>query len=215
VVSQVYNDVRIRGDTGTLFSLSDLVGKDALPFFRLELLYELSEKEQLRFLLAPLSYTKSGVLDKNVAFDGQNFAAGTNTDATYKFNSYRVTYRYLFFDASKWQWYIGGTLKIRDAEVALKQGTLSASNTNVGFVPLLNLYGEYQLSDKWQLIVDFDGLAAKQGRAIDLGLKVHYDIDKNWFVGGGLRVLEGGADNERVYNFSQLNYAVFTAGFKF
>jgi hypothetical protein len=212
---QDYNDVQIPGDTGTRFSLSDLVGNGPRPFFRLELFYDVTDKHQLRFLIAPLGYTENGVLDKNVEFDGQTFSAGENTEATYKFNSYRATYRYLFHDGPKWRWRVGGTLKIRDAEIALKQESLSASNTNVGIVPLLNLYGDYRLANKWQLIVDFDGLASPQGRAIDLGLKVNYDIDKNWYIGGGLRVLEGGADNDKVYNFAQFNYAVISAGYRF
>lgn len=214
-VWQSYNDVQIPGNTGTRFSLSDLAGNDPLPFFRLELFYQLKDKHQLRFLIAPLAYTENGVLDKNVDFDDQSFAAGLNTEATYKFNSYRATYRYLFHDGPKWRWRVGGTLKIRDAEIALKQQDVSASNSNVGIVPLLNLYGDYKLADKWRFIVDFDGLASPQGRAIDLGLKVNYDIDKNWYLGGGFRILEGGADNDKVYNFAQFNYAVISAGYRF
>ena len=212
---QSYNDVQIPGDTGTRFSLSDLTGDGPLPFYRLELFYDLTDKHQLRFLIAPLGYTENGVLDENVEFDGQSFTAGENTEATYKFNSYRATYRYLFYNGEKWRWRVGGTLKIRDAEIALQQDGVSASNTNVGIVPLLNLYGEYSFTNKWRFIVDFDGLAAPQGRALDLGLKVNYDIDKNWYLGGGLRVLEGGADNDKVYNFAQFNYALISAGYRF
>lgn len=214
-VWQSYNDVQIPGDTGTRFSLSDLVGNDPAPFFRLELFYDVADRHQLRFLVAPLGYTESGVLDKDVNFDGQTFSAGETTEATYKFNSYRATYRYRFYDGPKWTWRVGGTLKIRDAEIALKQGNVSASSTDLGIVPLLNLYGDYRFANRWHFIVDFDGLASPQGRAIDLGLKLNYDIDRHWTVGGGLRVVEGGADNDKVYNFAQFNYAVLSAGYRF
>jgi len=214
-VWQDYNDVQIPGDTGTRFSLADLVGDGPLPFFRLELFYDVAKRHQLRFLIAPLGYTETGVLDQDVDFDGQNFSAGQDTEATYKFNSYRATYRYLFYDGPKWSWRVGGTLKIRDAEIALKQGNVSASSTDLGIVPLLNLYGDYRFANKWHFIVDFDGLASPQGRAIDLGLKVNYDIDRHWSVGGGLRVVEGGADNDKVYNFAQFNYALISAGYRF
>ena len=214
-VWQAYNDVQIPGDTGTRFSLSDLTGNDPAPFVRLELFYDVADRHQLRFLIAPLSYTETGVLNQDVNFDGQSFSAGTSTEATYKFNSYRATYRYKFYEGPKWTWRIGGTLKVRDAEIGLKQGSTSASNSNLGVVPLLNLYGDYQFSDRWSFIVDFDGLASTQGRAIDLGLKVNYDINKNWAIGGGLRVLEGGADNDEVYNFAQFNYALISAGYRF
>lgn len=214
-VRQSYNDVQIPSNTGTRFSLSDLAGNDPLPFYRLELFYDLTDKHQLRFLIAPLGYSEYGVLNKNVDFDGQTFTAGINTEVTYKFNSYRASYRYLFYNDQKWRWHVGGTLKIRDAEIALQQVGVSASNTNLGIVPLLNLYGEYKLANKWQFIVDFDGLAAPQGRALDLGLKVNYDIEKNWYLGGGLRILDGGADNDKVYNFAQFNYTFISTGYRF
>lgn len=214
-VWQSYNDVQIPSNSGTRFSLSDIAGNDPLPFYRLELFYDLTDKHQLRFLIAPLGYTKSGELNENVNFDGKTFTAGNNTEATYKFNSYRASYRYLFYNSEKWRWHVGGTLKIRDAEIALQQNSVSASNTNVGIVPLLNLYGEYILHNKWRFIVDFDGLASPQGRALDLGLKVNYDIEQNWYLGGGLRILEGGADNDKIYNFAQFNYTFISTGYRF
>jgi len=35
------------------------------------------------------------------------------------------------------------------------------------------------------------------------------------YVGAGLRTLEGGADNEQVYNFTWFNYALVTADYQF
>ena len=203
-VWQERNDVQIPGDTGTRFSMVDLVGQGPFAFYRLELFYDLKPRHQLRFLIAPLSYTESGVLDKNVLFVDQSFAAGQSTETTYEFNSYRFTYRYLFFNGPQWQWWIGGTVKIRDAKIALQQVNVSAEDTDVGLVPLINLYGNYQFAEKWRFIGDFD-----------LGLKVQYDITRQWYVGGGLRTLEGGADNDDVYNFSWFNYAVLNAGYRF
>ncbi len=214
-VWQHRNDVQIPGNTGTRFSMVDLVGDGPFVFYRLEIFYDLKPKHQLRFLVAPLSYTESGVLDKNVFFVDQTFAAGQTTEATYEFNSYRFTYRYLFFDGQKWQWWFGGTVKIRDAKISLQQANVYAQDTDTGLVPLINLYGDYQINEKWRFIVDFDGLVGPQGRAIDLGLKVQYDINRQWYVGAGVRTLEGGADNDEVYNFSWFNYAVLNAGYRF
>jgi hypothetical protein len=214
-VWQNRNDVQIPGDTGTRFSLTELVGKGPFGFLRLEMFYDMKPRHQLRFLIAPFRYTESGVFGNNVFFVDQTFAAGQATNATYQFNSYRVTYRYLFYQGSRWDWWIGATAKIRDAEIALQQGTVAARDTNVGLVPLLNLYGDYKLTDKWRFIVDFDGLIGPQGRALDLGLKIQYDITKQWYVGGGIRTLEGGADNDEVYNFGWFNYAVVSAGYQF
>ena len=70
--------------------------------------------------------------------------------------------------------------------------------------------GPHELREDLQEVV-----VGPQGRAIDLGLKVQYDITRQWYVGGGLRALEGGADNDEIYNFSWFNYAVLNAGYRF
>ena len=51
-------------------------------------------------------------------------------------------------------------------------------------------------------------MAASPGRAIDFALKVHYDLNDRWNVAVGYRTLEGGADNDKVYTFAWLHYAV-------
>ena len=214
-VWQSRNDVQIPGDTGTRFSLVDLVGTGPFPYARLELAWQFREKHGLRFLLAPFEYTEAGQLDTDVQFAGQSFSAGQATEATYRFNSYRVTYRYRFFSNDSWQWHVGGTLKVRDAEIKLTQGSVSASDTDTGVVPLLNLYGEYRLGNAWQLVIDLDGLASPQGRALDLGLLARYDLSDDWYLAAGYRTLEGGADNDSVYSFAWFHYAVLSAGYRF
>ena len=214
-VWQSRNDVQIPGDTGTRFSLVDIVGSGPFPYVRVELTYQINDKHGLRFLLAPLSYTETGLLNTDVSFAGQSFSAGQSTEVKYQFNSYRATYRYRFFSNDSWLWDIGGTLKVRDAEIRLSQGTVSASDTDVGVVPLLNLYGEYRPVKAWTLIFDMDGLASPQGRALDLGLLARYDLSDAWYLGGGYRTLEGGADNDSVYSFAWLHYLVFSAGYRF
>jgi len=214
-VWQNKNDVQIPGDTGTRFSLHDLVGDGPFGAYRIELFYDVAPRHQVRLLVAPLEYTEDGMLDEDVFFVDTTFTAGQSTKATYRFNSYRATYRYLFFDDPRWRWWIGATANVRDAEIALRQDGASASDSNVGFVPLLNLYGDLRFAPNWRFIFDFDGLVGPQGRALDLGLKVYYDFGPNWYVGGGYRVLEGGADNDDVYNFAWFNYAVLSAGYSF
>jgi len=214
-VWQNRNDVRIPGDIGTRFSIADTAGNGPFPFYRLEFKRALSNKTQLRFLIAPLRVSESGVPEQDILFADETFSAGQRTDFTYQFNSYRVSYRYLYINDPSWRLWLGGTAKIRDAEIRLQQGNVNASNSNVGFVPLFNLYSDYRLNDRWRFIVDLDGLVGPQGRAVDLGLKFHYDFDIHWDLGIGIRTLEGGADNEEVYSFAWLNYALVSLGYRF
>lgn len=213
-VWQNRNDVRIPGDTGTRFSIADIASEGPHQFYRLEYLLNLDEKRQLRFLLAPLRFSESAVPDKDIFYMDETFGAGQKTRFTYQFNSYRVSYRFLYKDSPAWRLWLGGTVKIRDAEIVVQQGDLKAKDANVGFVPLVNLYSEYQVNRQWRFIVDFDGLVGPQGRAIDLGLKFHRDLDQHWYLGAGYRTLEGGVDNDKVYNFAWLNYALVSIGYR-
>lgn len=213
-VWQARNDVQVPGDSGTRFALDDVTGDGPFPFLRLEATYRLSEKQELRGLLAPLSISEDGTLSEAVNFNGQTFAAGSAT-ATYQFNSYRLTWRYTLVDSPLWTWKLGVTAKVRDAKIELSQGAVQSANTNTGLVPLLNAYGEYRVGARWRAILDFDGLVGPSGRAFDIGLKCSYDLAKSWSLEGGYRLLEGGADNDTVYSFAWFNYAVLGARYRF
>jgi hypothetical protein len=85
----------------------------------------------------------------------------------------------------------------------------------VGVAPLLNFSTEWGFARRWTAIFDFEGLAGGPGRALDLALKVRYDLTDRWSVGGGYRMLEGGVDSDDVYNFSWFHYGFLTVGYQF
>lgn len=202
---QTLNDQAIPGNSGTRFSLSD-IKEGPFSAFRAYAGYAWDQHE-VRFLYAPLSIDLDTNFSSPVNFMGKTFAANTPTSAFYKFNSYRVTYTYFFQPSGAWKWGLGFTGKIRDAEVKLSQGGLSESKTNIGFVPLLNLRGSRSLGNDWAFRFDMDGLAAPQGRAIDIALLFERKISHTPLTAfGGYRTVEGGADNDEVYNFAWFHF---------
>jgi hypothetical protein len=209
------NSVRIPGDSGTRFDLNRLTGTGPNAFARVNASYEFSQRHGIRVLYAPLQVRGTGTRAQTTRFEGMDFAPGVPTEATYKFNSYRVTYRYRFRNSDRSDWRVGLTLKVRDAKIALRQGSVYEEKADLGVVPLLHLYGEERLSDRWRFIFDFDGLAAPQGRAFDVALKVGYDVTPQWQAQAGYRILEGGADNDEVYNFALLNYGLLGIAYRF
>ena len=91
------NDVRIPGDEGTRFSLSDdLNGDEPAAYFRARATWHINEKHDISVLAAPLRMDYSGQLVKPVEFAKEFFEAGVPTEAKYRFDSYRLTYRYNF-----------------------------------------------------------------------------------------------------------------------
>lgn len=206
-VWQSRNDVRVPGDSGTRFALDGLTGSGPFAFGRLSADYDINRRHSVRAVYAPYRIQESGVLSDAVDFAGERFAAGA-AQGTYQFNAPRATYRYRLIDREQWQFQVGFTLLVRDAEIRLDQDGLRARDTDTGLVPLLHLAGSYALGERWRLAFDLDGLVAPQGRALDLGMRAEYALDERWRLHAGYRTLDGGADNDTVYNFAWLNYAV-------
>ena len=214
-VWQSRNDVRVPNDTGTKFSMRDIQGSGPFAAARVYFAYAFRPKHEFLVLAAPLSVTATGQLPTTTSFAGETFEPGQPVEGTYQFNSYRLTYRYRIYEGDRWTWKIGATGKIRDAKIELRQEGVTAVDDNVGFVPLLHLDGEYRWNQKWRFNFNMDGLAAKQGRAFDIALKLKYDFARNWTLAAGYRMLEGGADVQDVYTFAWLHYAVASLAFRF
>jgi hypothetical protein len=215
-VWQGRNDVEIPNDgTATRIAVEELIGRGPSFSWRVYLSYDFNERHGLRLLVAPLTIEGDGTPTTEIRFDDETFEPGVLTHAKYRFSSYRLTYRYLFFNGERFRWHVGFTGKIRDAEVALSQGSNEASYDNVGFVPLLHLAGEWKMSERWSAILDADALAAPQGRAEDVALKIGYKIADAWSATAGYRMVEGGADNDEVYTFAWLHYVVASVRYDF
>jgi hypothetical protein len=56
-------------------------------------------------------------------------------------------------------------------------------------------------------LLEGDALAAPQGRAEDVLVAAGYRLSDKISLKAGYRILEGGADNDEVYNFTLLSYA--------
>ena len=201
-----YNDVRIPGDTGTLFSFTDDLSAETEFFWRLRGSVRLTSRQSLSVLIAPLSIDSSGTFSHPVDFAGTTFAPGVPVTGLYVFNSYRFTWRYQIVEGERWRFGLGATGKIRDAETRLESAGAAASKTNVGFVPLVNFLLQRRFSNGVVLEFSGDALAAPQGRAEDVFAGVLIPAGRNLSLKAGYRLLEGGADNDEVYTFAAVHY---------
>ncbi len=208
------NDVQSPNNaSGTRFALDGLTGRGPVSAPRIEVTWRLNPRDDLRLLAAPMRLSEQGMLGSTVAFEGQTFAAGA-TSGKYRFDSYRATWRRTVFESSEWTVKAGLTGKIRDAEITLRQSGTSASRADVGFVPLLHLHAQRQLGERARLQFDGDGLASPRGRAFDLSLRYVHDFQPGISGFAGVRMLDGGADNDSVYNFARFHYLTIGVSLK-
>jgi len=199
-----YNDVAIPGDTGTRFSLTDDLSADPAWYVRLRLGKTFAQRHAVTLLAAPLTIFSEGRLDRDVVYDDKVFAEGETVRARYRFDSYRLTYRYDFL-LEPLELGVGVSGKIRDAAIAL-DGAEFAEYTNTGFVPLVNFRVYWNFASLAGLLVEGDALAGPQGRAEDVLAALTLDVAPAVRLRAGYRILEGGADNDKVYTFALVHY---------
>lgn len=209
-------DVRIPNEGGTFFSLADdLNADDPRAFFRGRLTWHINPKHDVSVLFAPLEMDFSGSFDRPVMFNGSDFAADTPTSGLFRFDSYRLTYRYNFIRNEKVTFGMGVTAKVRDAEVSLTQNGRTVTDENTGIVPLINYQFAWRFARHFSLYSEGDALGAPQGYAIDVAAALQWHVTDNLALRLGYRILDGGADNDSVYTFNQFQYATIGATVRF
>jgi hypothetical protein len=205
-----YNDVQIPREEGTRFSLSEDLKTDPSYYFRVRLGYQWKSRHTISLFASPFRLRAAGSVDEEILFFEETFPADVPLTGVYKFNSFRLTYRYDFVRRGKWRVGVGLTAKIRDAFIKIEGDGLVSNKTNVGFVPLVNFRVLWQFHEDWGLLLEGDAAAASQGRAEDVLLALQYRLNDRLTLRAGYRILEGGADVEEVYNFALIHF--FGAG---
>jgi hypothetical protein len=209
VVASGYNDVRVPNEGGTLFSLSEDLDASSSGFFRVALERRLGARHRLIFTAAPCRIEAAGRQDRALRFAGTSFPANTDLDARYRFDTYRLAYRYRFAPRGRLAAELGATLLLRDAAITLEGGGLEGETANTGLVPLLGLRLAWRASEYLRLVLDADALAAPQGRAEDVFLGFEWTMVPGVDLAAGYRFIEGGADVDEVYNFALIHFLTF------
>lgn len=204
------NDVRYPNNEKSTSNLVDVpkeLGMGTTPFFRLRASYTIKEKHTISGLYAPLTFKSSGTFSSAVKFGNNVYNVNEVTNVSYRFNSYRITYRYLMVNKPKVKFGLGLTGKIRDARIGFSTANQSDETTDLGFVPLINFRLDLYPTEKLLFTLNGDALVGPAGRAEDIFAGFAYSIFDSMSAKVGYRVLEGGADVDQVYNFSLIHYA--------
>ncbi len=208
-------DVRIPSEEGTRFSFVDDLDADAANYHRIRIGGTLGERHLVFFTWAPLEVEAKGSFDRDTRFADTIFPADTPVTGTYGFDNYRLTYRYRLRDRGRFRTEVGATLFVRDAKITLRSGSLTDSDDDLGFVPLLSGRVEVDLAPGWMLVADGDALVGPQGRAIDILFGLETAPREDLRIGLGYRILEGGADVDAVYTFALFHHLALTASWRF
>ena len=208
---QYKNKLKITPSTGTTVDFSKW-NKGFEPYLRLEAFVNFLENHTIRLVYAPLKISSQGQSDATVNFNNTIFNANENLTIDYRFNSYRLTYAYALINNRTQKLDLGLTAKVREAQIKFSQGARESQYGNNGFVPLIYFAFQVELIRDLYFYTDMDALAGPQGRALDVTAKVRKFFLDDFFLSLGGRILEGGADNEKVYTFSWFNFMSLDIG---
>lgn len=206
----VKNEVRYPNDqnsTAQRVNIPSEFGTGESTFLRWRTSYTFNSRHTISALFAPLTFENKGQFKDPTAFGGFVFNPQDQTTVTYRFNSYRLTYRYRLIDRESIRLDLGVTAKVRDARIAFETDGKSDETTDLGFVPLINFRLDYTPFDNLRFILEGDALAGPQGRAEDVFIGAMYNFSGAQALKLGYRILEGGADVDQVYNFALIHYA--------
>jgi hypothetical protein len=204
-----YNDVAIPANTGSRISLQRGIVSDPALSVRVRGGYTFADRHTVLFLYSPLTVRGKGTLDSDITYAGKTFLKGSAVESVYRFDSYRLTYRFALIENEILQFGLGLTGKLRSADIALMSDSGYAHRIDLGVVPLINFRLQWAFAHPFSILLDGDALVTPFGRAEDALLAFQYSPSDrvSWRI--GYRVLEGGADGGgNVYTFALFHYAM-------
>lgn len=207
---------RPNNDEGTRVALnSEFSRKNNATFSpRIELEYSYN-KHHFIATASLLNDKFEGSTNRNIWYDGELFNAGENIDTKYKFNTYRIGYRYRLVDQPQFAFELGATLLFRDAYISMEDNTKEAKFSNFGVAPLLSYYLEWKATGQFSLLTYGDAFAIKVGRAEDIFAGAKYQFTPKLSGIAGYRLLEGGSDSDKVYTMSAFHFISVGIGYDF
>ncbi|WP_128548478.1 hypothetical protein [Larkinella soli] len=178
--------------------------------FRARLGYTFHDRHTISVLYAPYTTTATykGQETAPIIFNNLTFVPANGLKVGYRFNGYRFTYRYDFIRTEPFRLGAGLTLNIRDAYVEVEDATQKSRYSNVGPVPLLNLYARWQPTERFGTMLETDAFGSSRGRAVDVLAALTYRLADRLHLKAGYRLLDGKADSEKTYTLFQSNSAV-------
>ena len=202
------NDIRCPNNSdGTLLSLPGDLHRTSAAVFAPRVEFEYAYRRHHIMLAAVfVRENLTGDASEPIHFNQALFTTGSSIDALYRFDTYRLSYRYRLVNRPKFQLELGATALLRDAMVAMTGDNQHSEFYNLGVVPLISYYIGWTPISALTVYSYGDGLVSKYGRAEDIFAGVKYDVHPNIGILAGYRLIEGGSNVKSVYTFALYHF---------
>jgi hypothetical protein len=208
------------GATGTRYDAGEVGQQDNLARVSRTSVELAIGRHTAVLLYAPFELRTQVTLSRDLQFRDELFTAGTVVDHRYLFDGYRASYMYRVIDGDVLSLDVGGSVQIRNAEVAFTtvDGAQRSDEDDIGVVGAAKARLTYRPSEQLWSALEVDafstfGLVGNVSGAIyDAQLSIGHPVGRGIDLFLGARLLGGGADVESkdIYNWG--NFLSFTAG---
>jgi hypothetical protein len=214
------NDGRY-GATGTPYEASEVGQQDNLARTTRTSVELAFGRHTVILLYAPFALTTEVELERDLVFRDETFPAGSVVRHDYLFDGYRGSYLYRVVDRPRLGLELGGSVQIRNADVAFTSGdgTQRAHQSDIGVVAAAKarLWVRPRANGTWGALETdafstFGLLDGVSGGIYDLGLMVGQPIGRGVELVLVARLLGGGAEVEDKNIDNWANFVSFSAG---
>ncbi len=172
-------------------------------------------------LYAPFEASTKVTLARDLQFRDTRFTAGTPVEHRYLFDGFRASYLYRLVERGPITLEVGGSLQIRNAEVAFASldGDQRAAENDIGLVFAAKTRLWYRPApDAWWAAFDADAFSTfglvpgVRGAIYDTQLAAGHPVANGVDLVFGARLLGGGAKVESRHIYNWANFVALTAG---
>jgi hypothetical protein len=150
--------------SGTNFDYVANGGQDVLfAVTRFSAEMDIGKRNTFILLYQPLRVETKSLLENDLSVDNLTFPGSTGITCLYSFPFYRASYlRELLSENSRYKLAIGLSLQIRNATISFEStdGTGYRTNRDVGLVPAFKLRGQANLTERYFIGLEADGIYA-------------------------------------------------------
>ncbi|MFK5894337.1 MAG: hypothetical protein QM504_14035 [Pseudomonadota bacterium] len=194
---------RINGDIGDIIDFeNDLGFDDSSSIFLGDFKWRFAESFHLSFEYLSINRDASAVLNKDISWDDNDFAAGASVDSSFNVNVSRLFVGYSFMQSKQMELGAGIGLHFMDMEAQLS-GNATVNGVPVGHVikgedflaplPNIGFYGAYAFSPRFIATGRADWFSAKigdyDGTLTSLAADIQYQAFKHVGFGAGYHYL--------------------------
>ena len=144
-------------------------------------------RHELMGRIAPGEIQDFATFTSPVRFGDKIFAPGVETRTRYLAYDYRLRYRYELVGRGPWHVKIGATASLVDFTAELDDGQQRESINDVSFLPLVHAHAGYDISRRWRVFLEADGISLGDEWAVDGVGSIRYRFNRWWEIGLGYR----------------------------